>query len=300
MMTRARLSIYGIVVVLILGGGFLLTTLVSTPHEEAPVLETVPTHEGSETNEDTPALVRTKTIGSSVEGRAIEVYQFGTGDTHLLFVGGIHGGYEWNSVVLAYALIDHLTTHPSLIPEAVTVDIIPSLNPDGVYRIVGKEGRLSASDVPQGRDTSAGRFNAHGVDLNRNFACKWQPEAFWRGKAVGAGTGPFSEPEAATLRTFIEETHPQGVVFWHSKANAVYASECEEGILPETRTLMELYAHHAGYTAVDTFDAYPVTGDAEGWLASIHIPAITVELASHEDIEWEKNIRGITAILETY
>ncbi|KKT32826.1 MAG: Permease, partial [Candidatus Moranbacteria bacterium GW2011_GWF2_44_10] len=74
----------------------------------------------------------------------------------------------------------------------------------------------------------------------------------------------------------------------HSQANAVYASECKNGILPKTLDIMNIYAHAAGYPAVKSFDAYAITGDAEGWLASINIPAITVELKTHETIEWDK------------
>jgi hypothetical protein len=96
------------------------------------------------------------------------------------------------------------------------------------------------------------------------------------------------------------QTKPEAVVFWHSKSNAVYASECLEGILPGTRTLMNTYATASGYQSIDTFDAYPVTGDAEGWLASIDIPAITVELATHESIEWDRNLAGFTALIKYY
>ncbi|MDA1334643.1 MAG: hypothetical protein O2794_01340 [bacterium] len=48
------------------------------------------------------------------------------------------------------------------------------------------------------------------------------------------------------------------------------------------------------------FDAYEITGDAEGWLASINIPAITVELKTHETIEWSQNKAGIEALFKYY
>ena len=63
---------------------------------------------------------------------------------------------------------------------------------------------------------------------------------------------------------------------------------------------MNEYAKAAGYRSVTSFDAYPITGDAEGWLASIGIPAITVELSTHSTIEWDKNLAGITAVLDSY
>lgn len=240
-------------------------------------------------------------IGSSVEGRPITATTYGTGDTHLLFVGGVHGGYEWNSVLLAYAMMDHLEATLSTIPANVRVSIIPDLNPDGTFVVTGKSGRFTAADVPNPDTRVAdGRFNANGVDLNRNFDCKWAPTSTWRGEVVSAGTEPFSEPEAAALRDYVLETTPDAVIFWHSQANTVYASECENGILPETLALMETYAVPASYGQVPAFDAYPITGDAEGWLASIGIPAITVELEGYRSIEWERNLAGTEAVLQRY
>jgi hypothetical protein len=122
----------------------------------------------------------------------------------------------------------------------------------------------------------------------------------WRGNVVSAGTAAFSEPEARAIRDLVEKEKPVAAIFLHSQSNAVYASECENGILPETRILMDTYASAAGYPAVDVFDAYEVTGDAEGWLASIGIPAITVELSTHETTEWEKNLAGMKALFAHY
>jgi hypothetical protein len=244
---------------------------------------------------------RIQDIGTSVEGRAIQSYTFGGGIENLVFVGGIHGGYEWNSVLLAYQLLDYLKENPTVIPNTLSVTIIPSANPDGLFKVLGKEGRFAITDVPpEVLASGTGRFNAHNVDLNRNFDCKWKPESTWRGNTVSAGSAAFSEPEAAAIRDFVLTGKPSAVIFLHSQSNAVYASECTEGILPETKVLMNTYATASGYPAVDTFSAYAITGDAEGWLASLKIPAITVELKTHESTEWQKNLAGITALFEYY
>jgi predicted deacylase len=240
-----------------------------------------------------------RVIGTSVEGRKIEAFSYGTGPTRLVFVGGVHGGYEWNSVLLAYAFIDHLKENPDSVPSNIIVTVIPNANPDGVYKIIGKEGRFTQADVPEG-DASSGRFNANQVDLNRNFGCKWKPQGTWRGNTVSAGSEAFSEPEASVLRTFFLDNKPEAVVFWHSQSNAVYASECLDGILPKTLDIMNVYASAAKYPAVEKFDAYEVNGDAEAWLASIGVPAITVELSTHETVEWERNLKGITALLNHF
>lgn len=247
-----------------------------------------------------PTRPRAEVIGYSVAGRKIEAHTFGTGEKNIIFVGGIHGGYEWNSVMLAYEFIDYFTDQPAKIPAGLSIKIIPALNPDGLTEVVGVGSRFSLADVKQSLAVGDGRLNANGVDLNRNFECRWQPKSDWRGQAVSAGTAAFSEPEALAIKDFVLETKPEAVIFWHSQSNAVYASECGKGVLPETKAIMNIYAKAAGYPAVETFDAYPVTGDVESWLASINIPALTVELATHETIEWEKNLAGVKALLRFY
>ena len=241
---------------------------------------------GDETGSET-STANQIVIGSSVEGRDITAYEYGSGDTQLLFVGGIHGGYEANTIRLAQAVIDEFHTNPDTIPDSVTVHIIPNLNPDG-YTLPS-----TATDAQR-------RFNANSVDLNRNFDCRWQPTGTWRGVTMSAGTAPFSEPEAATLRDYVAQINPNAAVFWHSAANEVFTSECGNGVLPSTDLLMNAYAPAANYRAAGLWTAYPITGDAEGWLASLGIPAITVELETRDSIEWERNWAGVLAILELY
>ncbi|MDQ5954630.1 MAG: Peptidase protein [Patescibacteria group bacterium] len=242
-----------------------------------------------------------KSIGTSVQGRKIESYTYGSGATHIAFVGGVHGGYEWNTILLAYKFIDYLNANPSIVPSYLTVSIVPNANPDGMFKVVGKEGRFLATEIPKDDKLQAsGRFNANNVDLNRNFDCEWKPESTWRGNVVSAGASVFSEPEAKVLRDFVQANKFKSVIFWHSQSGIVYGSDCENGILPETVNIMNTYAKAAGYGAVEKFNAYKVTGDSEGWLAKIGIPAITVELTNHESIEWEKNLAGMKALFTYY
>jgi g-D-glutamyl-meso-diaminopimelate peptidase len=285
----SKKAIATIIIIVAISLGFFIFTIIYKKYNSKIIVET-PT-------EQKVVGPKYKIIGYSVEGRKIESYTYGNGKNHIAFVGGIHGGYEWNSVFLAYRFIDHITDNPTIIPANLTVTIIPSANPDGVYKLIGKEGKFTVADLPKDESqASLARFNANKVDLNRNFDCKWKPESMWRGNIVSAGTSAFSEPEAKAIKNFVLENKPKAVVFWHSQSNAVYASECENGILPETLTIMDTYSKASGYPAIKTFDSYEITGDAEGWLASINIPAITVELKTHETIEWDKNLAGVKAL----
>lgn len=263
-----------------------------TPTEEIVVTDKSP---------DAKAVESPREIGRSIQNHKIESYTFGSGTETIIFVGGIHGGYEWNSTLLAYSFIDAVESGEITVPANLRVEVIPTLNPDGLYDVTGKEGRFAITNVDDSKQGSGyGRLNAAGVDLNRNFACKWQPTSTWRGNAVSAGTAPFSEPESLALKNLVEDTNPKAVIFWHSQAGAVYASECENGVLPSTITLMNTYAKAGGYKAVPVFDAYPITGDAEGWLATLNIPAITVELTTHDTVEWPQNKKAVEAVLELY
>ena len=240
-------------------------------------------------------------LGTSVEGRTITAYHFGEGDKELLFVGGMHGGYSWNTVLIAYELMEYLELHPDTIPASVRVTVIPVLNPDGLNATVGTAGKFSLTDVPQTQtDTIAGRFNANTVDLNRNFDCDWKASGVWQDKTVSGGSAPFSEPESLAFKQYIESHNPTAVVVWYSSLGGVFASNCHNGILPETSILTNLYADASGYQAYEDFNFYEITGDAVNWLAKKNIPAISVLLTTHTDTEWNTNLRGIEALLNHY
>lgn len=297
-MSDTKKIVIGIISLLLVG---ILFFIITKKEPQTVVEETIIEETPVSVIEKTPTTTK-QVIGASVENRVIEAYTFGTGETDLLFVGGIHGGYEWNSILLAYEMIDYFNANYNVIPKNVTVHIIPNLNPDGLFAATGLEGRFVKSDISsyEMHTTGEGRLNANDVDLNRNFACKWAPESTWRGATVSAGTAAFSEPEAQTLKNYVAKITPESVIMWHSKANNVYASECENGVLPETLEIMNAYALAGNYGAIPVFNAYPITGDAEGWLASIGIPAITVELETRTDTEWERNLAGTNAILYMY
>ncbi len=240
-------------------------------------------------------------IGTSTEGRNITAYHYGTGSTELLFVSGIHGGYEWNTVLLAYNLMDYLKANPEIVPTSVKVTVIPVLNPDGLNKVVGTSSIFSIADVPKSEaNTIVGRFNSNNVDLNRNFDCDWQTNGTWQNKTVSGGSTVFSEAESLAIKNYIETQKIEAVVVWYSAAGGVYSSNCHAGILPETKTLTNIYSKASGYPANEEFNFYETTGDMVNWLAKIKIPAISVLLTNHTDVEWNKNLAGVKAILKYY
>lgn len=249
----------------------------------------------TETPEDGPIT----TIGTSVGGTDIKAYHFGSGDRELLLIGGMHGGYSWNTAALAYELIDWFTKEPQVIPDDVRVTIIPVLNPDGLTKVTKATSSFTAKDVTgtEALRTEA-RFNAHTVDLNRNFDCEWKSSGTWQNRTVSGGATPFSEPESAALRDYVTAHEPSAAIVWYSAAGGVYASRCGDATMPATLTLTNRFATAAGYTAHEEFDYYEITGDAVNWLAKEEIPAISVLLTSHDATEFTKNQAGVKAVLD--
>lgn len=295
-----------IITILVLVGlvGFSWYLLRNTPQDipKEPVDTTPVVDDSTASTTDAVAEDKTKTIiGSSVEGRDIVAYHFGEGDTDLLFVGGIHGGYEWNTALVAYEMIDYLKATPTAIPANVRVTVIPVLNPDGLYKVTNKEGVFLASDVNSSKDIQvSGRFNANKVDLNRNFDCDWNTTAKWQNTTVSGGSSVFSEPESMAMKAYIEKEAPAAVVIWYSAAGGVFSSNCHNGVLPETTKLTSVYAKASGYPAYESYDYYETTGDMANWLAKLKIPAISVLLTTHDSTEWAKNQKGIDAFLQSY
>lgn len=217
-------------------------------------------------------------IGLSAEGRAITAYRFGGGGRVLALVGGIHGGYELNTV----RLLDEMRRLPglsALIPSGTALVIIPALNPDGVARGQGETGR----------------FNARGVDLNRNWACAWSPQARWRDQAVNPGDAPMSEPETQALAAYLLSERPAALLSFHSAANGVFEGDCSgEG---RSAGLARVFGEAAPYPYAAAFAAYPVTGTLAEWADGQGIMAADVELINQTDTDFDRNWRGVIAVL---
>jgi len=240
-------------------------------------------------------------IGKSVQGRDITAYHYGGGATEILFVGGVHGGYAWNSVFLNYEIIDYLKSNPGAIPDNIKVTVIPALNPDGLFKVTGVEGRFAQSSVSPLQSVQVfGRFNANTVELNRNFDCNWKTTGVWQSTSVSGGSKAFSEPESIAIRDYVQRNNPKAVVIWDSAAGGVFSSNCNGAVMAATKTLNDVFAQASGYPSFEVFDFYEVSGDLADWLSKINIPAVTVMLSTHNVIELNQNLEGVKAVLQNY
>jgi len=219
--------------------------------------------------------------GASYGGRALTVYRVGNGPSARAIIGGIHGGYEWNTVDLVSQTLTYLRQEPSLVPSELTLYLIPCMNPDG---------------YAAGTDPVRARMNGRGVDLNRNWDYQWQITATHGARPVSAGTGAFSEPETAALRDLMISRRVESAIFYHSALAKIFVGA--DIARSASLELAQVLSQATGYPlSLEGVPGQITTGDSIDWLSTQGIAAIEVELTDHQDIEWERNRRGLLAFL---
>ena len=110
-----------------------------------------------------------------------------------MVVGSVHGDEPAGK-----AVIDRLRR--SRPPRGTALWLIPDANPDGA----------AANRRP----------NAHGVDLNRNFPYRWQPQD----GVYESGPGPASEPETQAIQRFVARERPRVSIWFHQALHIVVAN----------------------------------------------------------------------------
>lgn len=231
-----------------------------------------------------PANGERTVVGYSVEGRELEVFQFGNGPTPLMIVAGIHGGYEWNTVSLVDALMENIIIHEVLIPANVTLYVLRNLNPDGYERDKGPDGRA----------------NANNVDINRNWDSNWKENWWgtqcWSLRDITAGTGPESEPETQALKEFILDKKVEQLISYHSAGLGIFS-----GGSPDDKRSANLAYRLA---QVSAYPYPPITRDCEytgqlaNWASDQGIIAVDIELSNHTNINLEYNLNILGEFLD--
>ena len=244
-----------------------------------------PTPASSPTAAPTPSpfLRGPLAIGTSVAGRDLEVFQFGSGASQRMIVAGIHGGYEGNTIRLADEMIQVLTAKPDLIPTSVTLYILRSLNPDGEAR----------------SDSYKGRANENLVDLNRNWPASWQStwprEGCWTYTYVSGGSHPASEPETRALMNFLLTYRIEALISYHSAALGIFPG----GQPPDSASisLAEAISKVSDYPYPPIETGCQYTGQLIDWASLQGIAAVDIELTNHEDTDLWQNLKVLEAFL---
>jgi serine/threonine protein kinase len=207
--------------------------------------------------------LRWDSIGWSVEGRELSLAAIGDPAERAVVVVGSIQGDQAGTRDLVYDLVDHFEIHPEDVPPGTALYFIPSLNPDG--------------------NTANSRYNAHGVDLNRNWdTVDWRSNAAVpghpEGKPGAGGDTPFSEPETSAAANFLYalSTHTDQVLvaLFHSSVRRTTGE-----VYPGGQDSVEIayrYADRAGYDVEGAWAEYTTSGEMVTWCAEQGFAAIDV------------------------
>ncbi len=138
------------------------------------------------------AVIETRVIGQSVQGRDIIAWRLGTPTSKkkVLLLAAMHGN-EKGAVTTLRALRDGRPI------TGADIWVVPVVNPDGYARNT--------------------RQNARKVDLNRNFSRRWKRA----GGSTSSGRAAFSEPESRAVRDFADEIDPTYTISFHQPLNGI-------------------------------------------------------------------------------
>ncbi|MEM7230897.1 MAG: DUF2817 domain-containing protein [Planctomycetota bacterium] len=197
----------------------------------------------------------TEVVGLSRDGRPIEATIVGQGSETLLLTAVIHGNEPAGKPLLE-RLIQELRARPNLGRDRRLI-IVPVVNPDGLAKRT--------------------RFNARGVDLNRNF-----PSRNWK-RRKRHGSYQASEPETRAVLKLIRQFDPCRILAVHSPLKMVNYDGPAEGLARAMSARCGLPAEGSvGYPTPGSLGSYA----GHDW----KIPTITLELSNRENASnvWQR------------
>lgn len=145
------------------------------------------------------AGARVRIVGETVERMPLCAIELGPqiAPASTVVMAGLHP-IEWIGVEVLLALLDRLCAQP---PQNRCVAFLPLINVDGYRRV---------EDDLRARRRRWRRYNAHGVDLNRNWPAHFRARAGWLGGRSGAR--PLCEPETAAVAAALDRLNARAPI----------------------------------------------------------------------------------------
>ena len=252
---------------------------------------------------------RTETIATTAFQRPISTLVIGTGPRKVLFTAAHHAN-EWITalVLLKYAedLAEAIGSDGILfgqkakdLAQAVTIYMIPMVNPDGVDLVVGsiQPGNIQydlaqrlARNYPAIPFPDGWKANLLGVDLNLNYPAGWlmaREIKFSQGYIRPAprdfvGRAPLNQLETRALADYTREVDPDLVLAYHAQGKEIYWQFMNYEI-PGAEELGREFARVSGYRLAETPYASSFAGYKDWFIQEFRRPGYTIEVGSGEN-----------------
>ena len=246
---------------------------------------------------------RTEIIGSTAFQRTLRMLVIGSGPRKV-FYSAAHHANEWITSLLllkfgeeyARAIAEEgriFDTDARELSQAVTVYMVPMVDPDGVDLVTGAiepgsipyENALRlAGNYPDIPFPDGWKANLLGVDLNLNYPAGWREareikfsQGFTRpGPRDYVGRAPLGQMESRAMAEFTEYLDPALVLALHTQGEEIYW-QFRDYQVPGARELGEQLAAVSGYALADTPYESSFAGFKDWFIQEFRRPGYTVE-----------------------
>lgn len=192
-----------------------------------------------------PAITRIETLGTSVQGRAILIMKV-TADPGQeankprIRLNGVHHGNEKTATEITLAFLKYLCENYATNPGVQALVDTREIWIDPIFNVDGHVNNV--------------RYNANGVDLNRDYGYEWNAE--------GSSTSPYSQPETQAMRNHCEQHVITLEYSYHTNASYVnYLWDNHPVQTPDSGWIQPLSARYADstygtYSQLDSINGY--------------------------------------------
>lgn len=279
-----------------------------------------------------PGLVEVGSAGTSVEGRDLVLIKLGKGKTKLVLAGAHHAREYITATFLMETVDEYARAYATTgtlggmdiraLLDAVTVYIVPMVNPDGVNLVQnGPDAAQNPAAVKAMRmlksSYSEWKANINGVDLNRQYPCHWEEKASNTdvpSSEMYKGAAPATEPEVQAMMRLCQENDFALAASFHSKGEVIYwADSGTDAAIEAGASIAQTLSDVTGYDLMDVSEDPAVYGAGfENWFRQEYVrPAFCVELTPvgdgslpHDDtrfdeLVWQKAKGLIVALMQS-
>lgn len=249
-------------------------------------------------------FLRTEKLTTTAFQRPVSILVIGNGPRKVLFSASHHAN-EWITtlVLLRFAeeMAQAIQSNGSILnrnarelAEAVTIYMVPMVDPDGVDLVVGaiQEGNIQydlakrlSEDYPAIPFPDGWKANLLGVDLNLQYPAGWLQareikftQGFTRpGPRDYVGRAPLNQFESRALAGYTEFLDPALVIALHSQGREIYWQFMDIQV-PGAEELGQKMAEASGYTLADVPYASGFAGYKDWFIQQFRRPGYTVEV----------------------
>ena len=249
---------------------------------------------------------RTEVLTTTAFQRPVRTLVIGEGPRKVLYTASHHAN-EWITSLVLLKFAEELAqaiqtggeifgTNARALSEAVTIYMVPMVNPDGVDLVTGAIGagniqydlaQRLGQDYPTVPFPSGWKANLLGVDLNLQYPAGWlqaREIKFSQGYTTPGprdyvGRAPLNQFESRALAGYTEFIDPALILAYHAQGKEIYW-QFRDYEVPGARLLGERLAQVSGYTLADVPYESGFAGYKDWFIQNFRRPGYTIEVGS--------------------